>query len=317
MKSLILNNKKIIITGASSGIGKALANGLATLGAKVGLLSRSEEKLREITKNIEKNGGRAFYELGDIQRASEVHAAINSLVEQLGGVDVLINNAGVMELDTLPQDYQEIDRIIDTNLKGALYCTLAVMPYFTRHKTGAIINTSSVLSLEQVAGSMPYSVIYAVSKAGINMFTRVISKNLVPNKIQVNAILPGFVDTPLIKRVPRQVLEQYGLMQPEDLIPYYAFFASNQDKQITGRLIPVEIFNSATHFAQKIFEERLPNWEELEPHLKTRYIDPKYNVYGDAMEIFNQNRELLLTLIKWSHYRKTQMGAFPLSEVQK
>ncbi len=296
----MLKNKRIIITGASSGIGSALAKGLATLGGKIGLFSRSRERLNEIVREIEMNGGQALFRTGDVQRAVQVQQGLYSLVEELGGIDVLINNAGVMELDTIPKNYAEIDRIIDTNLKGPLYCTLAVMPFLFAQKSGAIINTSSVLSLEQVASYMSFSAVYAMSKAGINMMTRVLAQRLSSDSIQINAILPGFIDTKLIQGVPEKVLQQFGVMQPEELLPYYAFFAANNDRLMTGRLIPVEIFNSACKFIKKEFGNRVPSWAELESPLKKRYADPKYNVYGDALQLFTDNRKLLLSIGSWN-----------------
>jgi len=296
----LLCNKRIIITGASSGIGRALAMGLANLGAKIGLLSRSAEKLSEITQEIKKAGGQAVFAAGDIQKAPQVQQAIDKLAQELGGVDVLINNAGIMELTTLPKDYAEIDRIIDTDLKGPLYCTLAVMPYFSKQKAGAIINTSSLLSLEVAANALQFSVVYTIAKAGINIFTRTITKRMSKEGIQVNAILPGFVKTALIGDVPQQALDQFRAIQPEDLVPFFAFFAANMDPKITGRLVPVDLFKSATHFAKKQFSGRVPSWEELEPELKKRYLDPKFKVYGDPLSQFSDNRKLLLWLIAWN-----------------
>ncbi len=296
----MLTGKRIIITGASSGIGKALARDLARLGARIGLLSRSEERLHEIVRDIEERGDNAVFALGDVQDSSQVQVGVTLLAKRLGGVDVLINNAGVMELNAIPNSYEEIDRIIDTNLKGSLYCTLAVLPYFSAQKSGTIINTSSILSLEQVASYIPYSVVYAMSKAGINMMTRGMAQGLSAFGIRINAILPGFINTPMIQGVPEQVLQQFGVMQTEDLVPYYAFFAASKDKLMTGRLIPVEIFNSARKFIKKEFGDRVPTWKELEPPLKKRYEDPKYNVYGNAIRLFADNRDLLLCLSLWN-----------------
>ncbi len=307
----MVKGKRIIITGASSGIGKALASGLAGLGGKVGLFSRSKERLNEIARDIKAAGGQAILRVGDVQRADQVQFGLSSLAEDLGGIDVLINNAGVTELDVFPKSYEEIDQIIDTNLKGALYCTLAVMPYFSTQKHGEVINTSSVLSLEQVASYMPYSIVYSVSKAGINMMTRAMVQGLSGDGIQINAILPGFINTPMIKGIPQQVLLQYGVMEPEELVPYYAFFAANTDRKITGRLIPVEIFKSATRFAQKLFQGRVPSWDELKVPLEKRYADPKYNVYGDAIKLFRDNRKLLLTLIEWTTQLEKPVEVIP------
>ncbi len=296
----MLKGKRIIITGASSGIGKSLAKGLAEIGAKIGILSRSEGRLKEIVREIEDRGHEAVFALGDVQQSSQVQDGVTSLVKRLGGVDVLINNAGVMELNSIPNSYEEIDRIIDTNLKGSLYCALAVLPYFSAQESGTIINTSSILSLEQVAIYMPYSVVYAMSKAGINMMTRGMAQKFSADGIQINAILPGFINTSMIHGIPEQVLQQFGVMQTEDLVAYYAFFAANKDRLMTGRLIPVEIFNSARKYIKKEFGDRVPTWKELEPPMKKRYADPKYNVYGDAIRLFTDNRDLLLFLSSWN-----------------
>src|SRR4030042_1755541 len=105
-----ISNKKIIITGASAGIGKTLAMGLANFGANVGLLSRSADRLSELAQEIKNKGGQAAFATGDMQKSVQVHQAINKLVQKLGGIDVLINNAGIMDLNPLPDNYDEIDR---------------------------------------------------------------------------------------------------------------------------------------------------------------------------------------------------------------
>ncbi|OLS14689.1 MAG: dehydrogenase of unknown specificity, short-chain alcohol dehydrogenase like protein [Promethearchaeota archaeon CR_4] len=295
-----LSNKKIIITGASAGIGKTLAMGLANFGANVGLLSRSADRLSELAQEIKNKGGQAAFATGDMQKSVQVHQAINKLVQKLGGIDVLINNAGIMDLNPLPDNYDEIDRTIDTDLKGPLYCTLAVMPYFSKQHSGAIINTSSLLSLEAAANFVQYSVLYTIAKAGLNIFTRTITQRMNKDGVQVNAILPGYVKTELIHDVPQKDIDTFGAIQPEELLPFFAFFAANEDSKITGRLIPVDLFKSAAHFARKQFPGRVPTWEELEPHLKSRYSDPKFAVYGEPLRLFSEGRKVLLWLLGWN-----------------
>src|SRR4030042_209444 len=164
-----LEGKRIILTGASSGIGKALALGLADCGAYMGRMSPSKDALSEICNEIVAKGGKAIFVPTDVMKYEDVKKAIDTMVQKMGGVDVLINNAGIAERNIIPESPQEIDRTINTNLRGPIYCTLAVTPYFQKQKGGSIINTSTVSSLESTVNYLPYNVLYVTTKAGLNM----------------------------------------------------------------------------------------------------------------------------------------------------
>lgn len=297
-KEKILDGKRVLITGASSGIGKALAFGMAALGASVGLLSRSENTLREICQSINENAGTAAYAAADITNFDAILAGVEKLIEEIGGVDVLINNAGIARKETWPKSPAEIDVIIDTNLKGAFYCAHVVIPHLREQGRGSIINTSSALGLISIAEYVPFNIAYSTTKAALNMFTVTLANQLLASRVRVNAILPGFVDTPLIQEVPQATLDEFGIMPPEKLVPYYAFFASDNSRSVTGQLIPVELFQSALRFVNKFPSSIRRSWQELNPLIKERFTGPKYRVYGDAYQILRKNHRLLLALLE-------------------
>ncbi|HMF30024.1 MAG TPA: SDR family oxidoreductase [Candidatus Lokiarchaeia archaeon] len=293
----LLEGKRIIITGASSGIGKALAYGLADLGGHVGLLSRSGNLLNEICHEITAQGHLATYAAADVTLFQDVENGIRTLIGEMGGLDVLINNAGVAQTNILPETSKEIDAIIDTNLKGTFYCTHCVLPHLLTQNQGSIINTSSALSLAPIAEYIPFNITYSATKAGINLFTVALASQMLLKHIRVNAILPGFVDTAMIQQMPRPTLERFGIMNPGELVPFYAFFAADISKQVTGRLIPTEIFKSVIHFAQKLPPENRSTWQAFEPLVKTRYANQKYRVYGDLSELMHANWKLITALL--------------------
>jgi NAD(P)-dependent dehydrogenase (short-subunit alcohol dehydrogenase family) len=297
LENQALEGKTIIITGASSGIGKALAFGLADLGAHVGLLSRSGELLKEICEEIASKDQVATFAPADITNHVAVGEAMNNLTNTLGSVDVLINNAGVAQENLLPDNPEEVSAIIDTNLKGTFFCTQCIMPHFSVQGHGSIINSSSALSLTAIAEYIPFDIVYAATKAGINLMTIGLATHLKGSHVRVNAILPGFVDTPMTSHVPRQTLDKFGIIQPEELVPYYAFFASDLSKTVTGRLIPTEIFKSVFHFAQKLPAEKVETWEDFAPLAADRYADQKYRVYGDVLELFQKNWKMIKALM--------------------
>ena len=295
----MLEGKRIILTGASSGIGKALALGLADLGAYMGLMSRSKDALSEICNEIVAKGGKATFVPTDVMLYEDVKKAIDTMVQKMGGVDVLINNAGVTERNIIPESPREIDKIINTNLRGPIYCTLAVTPYFEQQKGGSVINTSSVSSLETTVNYLPYNVLYVTTKAGVNMFTFSLADRLKGKKIRVNALLPGFVDTPMIAGTQEDQKARAGVMTPEELIPFYAYFASDLSKNVSGLRLPVELFKSVQKFASKLPPEQVETWEALAPLIPSRFNAPKYQVYGDSVKMLQDHHDLLMLYLNW------------------
>ena len=181
----------IAITGASSGLGKALALDLAGQGSQVSVLARSEDKLNELKSQHPDHID--VYRI-DISRSSEVKEIFTAILGKNGHLDVLINNAGVFHAAPFyEEDIATIDRIIDTNLKGTMYCTLAVLPSMVARKSGRIINISSVAGVHGIPGQA----VYGASKHGMQGFSDVIAQDLQEHNVLVTNICPGGIDTAL------------------------------------------------------------------------------------------------------------------------
>ena len=266
----LLKGKKIIITGGSFGIGKALAIAFAESGAEIGLLSRTKEKLEENIEMIIDRGGIAYYETADITDYSQVKSAINSLITKLGGIDILINNAGVARIKdfNLFKPHQ-IDMVIDANVKGVMFSTLAAIPYLLEQKeSGFIINTSSIAGIYH---NLPTHTVYSSSKAAVNMFTQSLAFELSPKNIWVNAVLPGNTDTRMIHfGITEEEVKARNPCEPEDLIPFYTFYASEKTKKIAGRLCNIEDFRALHRISKEIPSDLPKNWESLNPLIKEK-----------------------------------------------
>ncbi|MHA1340040.1 MAG: SDR family NAD(P)-dependent oxidoreductase [Promethearchaeota archaeon] len=274
MPKQILKGKNIIIFGASTGIGKALAFGMAELGANVALVSRSRQKLEQNVKEIrQKNwGSNAVYHVADVSIYAQVEEAIRCIAEEFGSLHVLINNAAFAPIEMKISSVELIDKVININLKGTLYASFAIMPYFENVKNPSIINTSSVAGLNRWDGASP---LYDITKAAINRFTTTRNSEYEMKRIRINSILPGWVDTPMISYIPKNVLQSMireigiSMMKPEDLVPYYVFFASDQSKRVTKKLVNIVSFQRAF----KYIEENIP-----------KDIPRKYNALKDLLQ---------------------------------
>jgi len=269
----LLKGKKVIITGASYGIGKSLAIGFADLGSEVGILSRNEDKLKNVVAEIKEKGHNAYYEKGDVSHYDEVKKAIDNLIKKLGKIDVLINNAGVSRIKEFEKlKPHQIALLTDVNLRGVIFCSHIILPHFIKNNGGAIINTSSV------GGLFPYptNIIYGATKAGVNLFTQGLAAemNLYENKknITTHSIMPGPVDTPMYNfGLSRQEVLSRVPIQSDELIPYYAFYASNLAKNApSGRLVNIESFRALFRILDKRTDISPKNWEQLEPIIRDK-----------------------------------------------
>ena len=186
----------VLITGASSGIGEALAVELGRRGAAVGLLARREEVLREVAAKVETAGGRAFAVAVDVRDAGEVKAAASKVSEQFGRIDVLIANAGIGEI-TLARDFdiEVVTQILSVNVLGAMNSVAAVLPEMVARGSGQIVGISSLAAYR----GMPGSGAYCASKAALSTFFESLRTELRPRKIFVTTIHPGFIDTPMTR----------------------------------------------------------------------------------------------------------------------
>jgi NADP-dependent 3-hydroxy acid dehydrogenase YdfG len=189
----LIQNKVIIITGASSGLGEATAKRLAASGAKLMLAARREDRLKDLVAEIAKSGGTATYRVTDVTDRSEVEALVKETLSTYSRIDVLINNAGLMPLSRLEQvKVEEWDRMIDVNIKGVLYGIAAVLPIMRQQKSGHVINLSSVAGHKVFPGSA----VYCATKYAV----RAISEGLrleSNGEIRSTNISPGAVATEL------------------------------------------------------------------------------------------------------------------------
>jgi 3-oxoacyl-[acyl-carrier protein] reductase len=240
-----LKDKVALVTGASRGLGKAIALQLAAEGARVTVnYMKNADKAEEVVKEIISRGGNAAAIRADITSLPEVEKMVDSLYEQFGRIDILVNNAGVTKdellLSMTPEDW---DIVIKTNLGGLFNCTKAVAKYMMVQKSGRIINISSVAGERGGRGQSNY----AASKGGINAFTRSVAMELAPKKITVNAVAPGVVETEMsstvIRRAKDIILDAVALKrlgQPEEIANVVAFLASDDASYITGEVIRVD-----------------------------------------------------------------------------
>ncbi len=240
-----LKEKIALVTGASRGIGKAIALHLAEEGAQIIInYAKNSEKAKEVVAAVESTGGKALAMQADVSCWQEVEKMVDSIYEKFGRIDILVNNAGVNRDELLiSMEKKDWDAVINTNLGGLFHCTKAVAKYMMIQKNGRIINMSSVAGERGGRGQSNY----AASKGGVNAFTRSVAMELAPKKITVNAIAPGVIETEMsstvIRRAKDFILNSVALKrlgQPEEIAKVVAFLASDDSSYITGEVIRVD-----------------------------------------------------------------------------
>ena len=237
--------KTVLITGASSGIGKALALCFAQAGYNIIInYSQSKDAALLVEKECQSFGVQSLVIGCDIKKSDEVNAMVNQSLERFGSIEVLINNSGITKDGLLMRMKEEdFDAVIDTNLKGTFNVTQAVSKAMMKVRSGKIINMSSVIGLMGNAGQSNY----AASKAGIIGFTKSLAKELASRNITVNAIAPGFIETKmtevLSEELKQNILKEIPLARfgtPEDVAETALFLASDKANYITGQVIQVD-----------------------------------------------------------------------------
>lgn len=211
-----IKNKVVIITGASSGIGRATAELIAQNGAKVVLGARRESRLREIVDHINSNGGQATYAVTDVTKPDDVKNLVDKAKEEFGGIDVIFNNAGIMP--TSPMSALHIDEwnaMIDINLKGVLNGIAAVMPDFTEQKHGQIITTSSVAGIK----SFPGAGVYGATKFAVRNIMEVLRTESAQEgtNIRTTSLYPAAINTELLATITDKDAEK-GMKQLYDAV---------------------------------------------------------------------------------------------------
>jgi 3-oxoacyl-[acyl-carrier protein] reductase len=210
-----LNNKTAIITGAGKGIGKAAAIALAKEGVNLGLVARSSSDLESLQTQLSNTYGvKVYFATADVSNKPEVEQAIQLLIEQLGSVDFLLNNAGASQFGTvLDMDPEVWERIIQVNLMGTYYVTRAVLPTMIKQSSGSIINIASTAGERGAATSSAYS----ASKFAVIGFTESLMQEVRKSNIRVTALNPSTVNTELAKNAGLPIGEEDRMMQPEDV----------------------------------------------------------------------------------------------------
>lgn len=241
----MLKGKCAIITGASRGIGKAVALKLASLGANIVINYRSNEKeALEVENEIKSMGVETLCVKGDISKCEEVENLIASAKERFGNIDIMVNNAGITKDGLiLRMKEEDFDSVIDVNLKGVFNCLKAIAPVMVKQKHGKIISLSSVVGIAGNAGQVNYS----ASKAGVIGMTKSLAKELGSRGINVNAVAPGYIETDMTDALGDKVKEEMKKHIPlkrlgsaKDVAEVVAFLASESSDYVTGQVIQVD-----------------------------------------------------------------------------
>lgn len=242
---MLLDGKCALVTGASRGIGRAIAVKLASEGAKVALnYAGNAAAAEEVKKEIEAAGGQAITVQADVSEPASVEAMIQTVVDAFGQIDILVNNAGITRDGLLLRMKDEdFDAVINTNLKGIFYTTKLVSKLMMKKRFGRIVNMASVVGLTGNAGQTNY----AAAKAGVIGFSKSAAKELAARGITVNMVAPGFIETDMTAVIPEKAKEAMmgGIPlgragKPEDVANAVLFLVSDQAAYITGQVLKVD-----------------------------------------------------------------------------
>lgn len=242
---MLLDGKAALVTGASRGIGKAIALRLAAEGAKVAInYAGNATAANEVKAEIEAHGGEAVVLQADVSNPEAAEHLVAQTIEALGALDIVVNNAGITR-DGLLLRMREEDfaRVLDTNLKGVFHVTKVAAKHMAKRRSGRIINMASVVGLRGNIGQANY----AAAKAGVIGFTKAVARELAPRNVTVNALAPGFIATDMTAVIPEKIKEKLvegiplGRMgRVEDVAEAALFLASEGASYVTGQVLRVD-----------------------------------------------------------------------------
>jgi 3-oxoacyl-[acyl-carrier protein] reductase len=240
---LKLEGKVALVTGAAQGIGRAVSLLLARNGADIIVSDINLQKAEETVKEVQTLGRKALAMKVDVATFGDVEKMVEAILAQFGKVDILVNNAGIArDKLILRMTEEDWDAVLNINLKGTFNCTKAVVRYMSKQKSGKIVNIASVVGEMGNAGQANY----AASKAGVIGFTKTIAREFAHRGINVNAIAPGYIETPMTDALPDKVKEELKqlipmdrLGKPEDVAEAVLFLVSESANYITGQVLNV------------------------------------------------------------------------------
>ena len=241
----LLTDKKALITGASRGIGRAIALAFAKEGASLALFATSNDKLAETAAKCAEAGCKTVHTFGlDVRNSADVDGAVKKASEVLGGLDIVVNNAGVTKDNLLMRlSDDDYNAVMDTNMKGAFNVTRAATRSLMKSKAGRLINIASIVGIGGNAGQTNY----AASKGGLIAFTKSVAKELSGRGVTANVIAPGFIETdmtagldPKVKEAALKEILLGRMGKPEDIAHAAVYLASDAASYITAQVIVID-----------------------------------------------------------------------------
>jgi 3-oxoacyl-[acyl-carrier protein] reductase len=256
-RTMRLQNKVAVVTGAGSGMGRAIARRLAEEGATIAVADINEAGMQATVKELTDRGGKAIGMKVDVSKREDVQRAMQGIIDQLGQIDILVNDAGVTRhRQFLSLSGEDWDYVLGVDLKGVFFCSQAVAPHMVSRRYGKILNISSIsgtgASSHAAGGSPAGNAGYAAAKAGVIQLTKTLARELGPHGINVNSVAPGFVLTAMTgttrneqevkehiaARASMAVLGRTGT--PEDIANVVLFFVSDESGFVTGQTLYVD-----------------------------------------------------------------------------
>ena len=253
MKETGLRNKVVIVTGGSSGIGRATALRFAQEGARVAAFDVNDSAAAALLKELEAAGGEAMFCKVNVTESPSVQSAVDAVLARWKRIDVLVNNAGILRDGLLVKvkegavvssmSDEQFESVINVNLKGVFLCTRAVVPHMIAAGGGVVLNASSVVGLYGNFGQTNY----IATKAGVIAMSKTWARELGRYQIRVNAVAPGYIGTEMVKQMPEKILDAMvshtplgRLGKPEEIADAYCWLASDQAAFVTGTVLSVD-----------------------------------------------------------------------------